>query len=162
MSAPACVVDTRATISLTVDVTWKRISPVPTINTPSRKAVDFPGRIPHRGAPTASRWAARVGEYAQWSTTEEGTMPIRLKRLALMLISCALATPGGAAQAGGYRVVGYATDWIATHARPLDRIDTLIFAFAHVEHGRVVLDGDAATRLRRLLALKRTKPSRSM
>jgi len=86
-------------------------------------------------------------------------MPIRLKRLALMLISCALATPGGAAQAGGYRVVGYATDWIATHARTLDRIDTLIFAFAHVEHGRVVLDGDAATRLRRLLALKRTKPS---
>ncbi|MGN2250415.1 glycoside hydrolase family 18 protein [Frateuria sp. GZRe14] len=86
-------------------------------------------------------------------------MPLRPPRLVLILFAGALAVVAGMAQATRYRVVGYATDWNATQAHTLERIDTLIFAFAHVERGRVVLDGDAAARLRRLLALKRTKPS---
>ncbi|MGN6281851.1 glycoside hydrolase family 18 protein [Frateuria sp.] len=86
-------------------------------------------------------------------------MRLRLSRFVLIVLTCSLAMIAGAAQAARYRVVGYATDWNATQARTLERIDTLIFAFAHVEQGRVVLDGDAAERLRRLLALKRIKPS---
>jgi len=86
-------------------------------------------------------------------------MPGRLPDFVLVLVACALAIAATTAQAARYRVVGYATDWNATQAHTLDRIDTLIFAFAHVEHGRVVLDGDAPARLRRLLALKRIKPS---
>jgi len=86
-------------------------------------------------------------------------MPMRLSKFALVLVACALAIAVGTAQAARYRVVGYATDWNAAQARTLDRIDTLIFAFAHVERDRVVLDGDAPARLQRLLALKRIKPS---
>ncbi|MBP1472787.1 chitinase [Frateuria sp. MAH-13] len=86
-------------------------------------------------------------------------MCLRSSRFVPIVLACALAILAGMAQATGYRVVGYATDWNATQARTLERIDTLIFAFAHVEHGRVVLDGDAPERLRRLLALKRIKPS---
>ena len=86
-------------------------------------------------------------------------MTLRLPRFALILLACMLATAASAMQPARYRVVGYATDWNAIHARTLDRIDTLIFAFAHVERGRAVVDADAATRLRRLLALKRKKPS---
>ena len=86
-------------------------------------------------------------------------MCLRSSRFVPIVLACALAMLAGMAQATGYRVVGYATDWNATQARTLERIDTLIFAFAHVEHGRVVLDGDAPERLRRLLALKRIKPS---
>ncbi|MGN2254888.1 glycoside hydrolase family 18 protein [Frateuria sp. GZRe12] len=86
-------------------------------------------------------------------------MPLRPPRLVLILLAGALAVVAGVAQAARYRVVGYATDWNDTQARTVDRIDTLIFAFAHVERGRVVLDDGAAARLRRLLALKRMKPS---
>jgi chitinase len=86
-------------------------------------------------------------------------MVLRLPRLALILFACTLASAACAASAGRYRVVGYATDWNATNARALERIDTLIFAFARVEQGHVVLKADAAARLGRLLALKRAKPS---
>ena len=86
-------------------------------------------------------------------------MPTRLSKLALILFACALALAADATPETRYRIVGYATDWTPTQARTLGHVDTLIFAFAHVEHGRVVLDGDAAARLQRLLALKRLKPS---
>lgn len=86
-------------------------------------------------------------------------MAPRLPKFALILFACALAVAASTAQAARYRVVGYATDWNATHARTLERIDTLIFAFAHVEKGRVVVAADADARLRRLLALKHAKPS---
>ncbi|SEJ50669.1 glycoside hydrolase family 18 protein [Frateuria terrea] len=75
------------------------------------------------------------------------------------LLACLLAATAAAARAGHYRVVGYASDWNATDARTLDRIDTLIFAFAHLEQGRVVVAAKAEPRLERVLALKRTKPS---
>lgn len=86
-------------------------------------------------------------------------MASRLPKSALILFACALAVAAFAAQAARYRVVGYATDWNARHARTLERIDTLIFAFAHVEKGRVVVADDASARLDHLLALKRAKPS---
>lgn len=89
-------------------------------------------------------------------------MALRMPRLALALIViCLLALLATApmARAETYRVVGYATDWNARHARTLEHIDTLIFAFAHIGQGKVVLDADAAARLDRLLALKRAKPS---
>ena len=82
-----------------------------------------------------------------------------MPKFAAVLFACVLAATTATASAGHYRVVGYATDWNATHARTLDRIDTLIFAFAHVEQDRVVLDADATGRLGRVLALKRSKPS---
>jgi chitinase len=86
-------------------------------------------------------------------------MALRLPRLVFVLFACLVATARASAQTGHYRVVGYATDWNATRAQTLDRIDTLIFAFAHVEHGRVVVGADATERLDRVLALKRTRPS---
>lgn len=86
-------------------------------------------------------------------------MSLRPPRFVPIMLASALAVVEGMAQAAHYRVVGYATDWNPAQARTLERIDTLIFAFAHVERGRVVLDDEAAARLRRLLALKRTKPS---
>jgi chitinase len=86
-------------------------------------------------------------------------MAMRLPRLVFVLFACLVATASASAQTGPYRVVGYATDWNAARAQTLDRIDTLIFAFAHVEHGRVVVGADATERLDRVLALKRTRPS---
>ncbi|HET6805686.1 MAG TPA: glycosyl hydrolase family 18 protein [Frateuria sp.] len=86
-------------------------------------------------------------------------MRLRLPRLASVLFACMVAVGASAATAAGYRVVGYATDWNGADARSLEAIDTLIFAFAHVEQGHVVLDGDATARLRRLLALKRIRPA---
>lgn len=84
---------------------------------------------------------------------------MRLPRLVSVLCACVVATAACAAQAAHYRVVGYATDWNAVHPRTLQRIDTLIFAFARIQQGRVVLPSEAAARLRRVLALKRSKPS---
>ena len=86
-------------------------------------------------------------------------MALRLSAFLLLLFACVPAGAAADAQAGHYRVVGYATDWNATDARTLDRIDTLIFAFAHVEQGRMVLPDSALPRLERVLALKRGKPS---
>lgn len=86
-------------------------------------------------------------------------MALRMPKFAFVLFVCVFAVAAADAQAGRYRVVGYATDWNAAHARTLDRIDTLIFAFAHVENGRVVVPDSALARLERVLALKRSKPS---
>ena len=53
-----------------------------------------------------------------------------------------------------YRVIGYATGWNPAQDKDLHKIDTLIFAFAKISGGRVVLDGAAPQRLRALVALK--------
>ena len=57
-----------------------------------------------------------------------------------------------------YRIIGYDTGRHAIRAADVDKIDVLIFAFASLEHGRVVLDGDASQRLQRLIALKPGHP----
>lgn len=58
-----------------------------------------------------------------------------------------------------YRVIGYATGWNPVQDKDLRKIDTLIFAFAKLEAGRVVLSGEAADRLAPVIALKSRDPS---
>ena len=57
-----------------------------------------------------------------------------------------------------YRVIGYATGWNPLQDKDLGKLDTLIFAFANVQAGRVVLTGDAARKLESLVALKTRDP----
>ena len=57
-----------------------------------------------------------------------------------------------------YRVIGYATGWNPQQDGTSDKINTLIFAFAEIKGGRIVLDEAAAKRLRALIALKRRDP----
>ncbi|WP_235499645.1 glycoside hydrolase family 18 protein [Frateuria sp. Soil773] len=57
-----------------------------------------------------------------------------------------------------YRVIGYATGWNAAQDGQVRQIDTLIFAFARLVDGRVVLDEAGAGKLRRLIALKAVNP----
>lgn len=78
--------------------------------------------------------------------------------LAGVLLACC-ALPAGDAWARGaaparYRVVGYAMGWNPAQDRDLHKIDTLIFAFAKVHDGRVVLPAPAVPKLQRLVALK--------
>jgi chitinase len=84
---------------------------------------------------------------------------MRLSRCAPFLLACAFAVPAFAAAPRYYRVVGYAGDWNVESERVLPLIDTLIFAFAKPVDGQMVLPGDAAARLGRLVALKRSKPA---
>lgn len=58
-----------------------------------------------------------------------------------------------------YQVIGYASDWDLAQTRDLDKIDTLIFAFAKIEQGRVTLTEDAKRRLARLVKLKSGDPA---
>lgn len=64
----------------------------------------------------------------------------------------------GTATAGTYRVVGYVTQWNPIENRNLDKIDTLIFAFAELKDAHVVLDPAATQRLRQIVALKARDP----
>lgn len=64
-----------------------------------------------------------------------------------------------AAEAGApFRVIGYATRWTPAQDRDVGKIDTLIFAFADIRHGRVGLSPDASKRLHAMVALKRRDP----
>ena len=76
----------------------------------------------------------------------------------LMLLAGLGIALAGPAVAGTYRVVGYVTQWNPIEDRNLDKIDTLIFAFAELKHARVELDAAAAQRLRPILALKTQDP----
>jgi chitinase len=60
--------------------------------------------------------------------------------------------------APGYRVVGYVTQWNPVENDQLPMINTLIFAFAEIKHGHVVLAPEAAARLREIVALKAIDP----
>jgi chitinase len=77
---------------------------------------------------------------------------------AVLLLACTCATAFAKDAAPRYRVIGYATGWDAARDQGLDRIDTLIFAFAKVENGRVTLSGEAAKKLQTLIALKKRDP----
>ncbi len=84
---------------------------------------------------------------------------LRLAASALLLVAFPLIPCGGteaAAVSPHGRIIGYATDWDAVQDKDAGKIDTLIFAFAKLSDGRVVLDGEGAERLRRLTILKRT------
>ena len=57
-----------------------------------------------------------------------------------------------------YRIVGYAGGWNPVQTKDVGKIDTLIFAFAQLKNGSVVLDENGAKRLHDLLALKSNHP----
>ena len=57
-----------------------------------------------------------------------------------------------------YDIVGYATGWDPAQTKDAGKIDTLIFAFAHLKDGRVMLDDNGAKGLQTLLALKSENP----
>ena len=75
----------------------------------------------------------------------------------MLLVGLGVALAGPAV-AGTYRVVGYVTRWNPIEDRNLDKIDTLIFAFAELKDARVVLDAAAAQRLGPIVALKAQDP----
>jgi len=70
----------------------------------------------------------------------------------------AAALPASAASSSPYRVIGYVTHWNPAQDKDLDKIDTLIYSFARLKDGRVVLDDAGARRLREITALKATHP----
>ncbi len=57
-----------------------------------------------------------------------------------------------------YRIVGYANGWNPVQTKDVGKIDTLIFAFAQLKNGSVVLDKKGAKSLHGLLALKSINP----
>lgn len=76
----------------------------------------------------------------------------------LMLLVGLCVALAGPAVASTYRVVGYVTQWNPIEDRNLDKIDTLIFAFAELKDARVVLAPAAALHLRPIVALKAHDP----
>jgi chitinase len=74
------------------------------------------------------------------------------------LLAC-IALAGCATPTRGYRVVGYISNTGHTDRIDASRIDTLIYAFAHVDHDMVVLRPDAAASLAQVVALKQANPS---
>ncbi len=74
----------------------------------------------------------------------------------LLLVACTGAWAKDAAPR--FRVIGYAVGWNPAQTADLDKIDTLIFAFAKVRHDRVVLGNEAAEKLDSLIALKKRDP----
>jgi chitinase len=62
------------------------------------------------------------------------------------------------AQAQPYRIVGYVGAHGADDRWDPGKVDTLIFSFAHVADGEVVLDAKAQSRLREVIALKTGRP----
>jgi len=79
----------------------------------------------------------------------------------LLLAACPVLGCGAAAAAGSAqpRIIGYATRWDAARSQDAGKIDTLIFAFANVVDGRVMLDAAGEERLRQLTSLKSTYPA---
>lgn len=76
-----------------------------------------------------------------------------------LFVLFALSGAAIAAEAASpYRIVGYATGWDPAQTKDVGKIDTLIFAFAQLKDGRVVLDEDRAKTLQTLLALKSANP----
>jgi chitinase len=64
----------------------------------------------------------------------------------------------GAAGEPRYQVVAYTTDWDSGEDAQLEKIDTLIFAFARVSGDQAVLSSAAAEKLDRIVALKGAHP----
>ncbi len=90
--------------------------------------------------------------------------PFRFSRPGLLLLALLLplaacaGTPAPQGDVPAPRIVGYDTVGKGESRPDAGKLDVLIFAFAHVRDGRVVLEGDAPARLRQLLALKTAHP----
>ncbi len=85
--------------------------------------------------------------------------PLRPILALLAILSFAASAANASATPPSRRVVGYATGWNPAQDKDLGKIDTLIFAFAAIDHDRVVLRGDAQDRLRQIVALKQQDPA---
>lgn len=81
-----------------------------------------------------------------------------LFRAASLACLIAAAPPVPAAGASPYRIIGYVTRWNPVQDQDLNKIDTLIYAFARIEDGRVVLGNTGAQRLGQITALKASHP----
>jgi len=79
--------------------------------------------------------------------------------LLAVAILCTHAMSAAASTPAHYKVVGYATGWDASEDAQLARIDTLIFAFAHIRGDEAVLAPEAASRLDQLVGLKSMHPA---
>ena len=89
---------------------------------------------------------------------EHAARGVLLALLAVLLTGCAMPPTKAGSHRAHYRVIGY--DTVRDDIRPADieRIDTLIFAFAQLVDGEVVLDPAQTARLRLRTALKATHP----
>lgn len=76
----------------------------------------------------------------------------------LLLAACLLGAAATSTAASTPRIVAYTTGWNTSENAQLDKINTLIFAFAHISNGRVVLDPAAAATLDRITSLKAEHP----
>lgn len=87
---------------------------------------------------------------------------VSLPRIVLVATLLGMLSIGNAwasnAAPAHYRVIGYATGWDPLQDKDLYKLDTLIFAFAEVDAGRVVLSREASKRLQPLIALKAHDP----
>ena len=84
-------------------------------------------------------------------------MPLR-RLLLLPLLAMLACAPLAHAAAAHYRVVAYDTARHPIPAADVDRIDTLIFAFAHLVDGRVTLTPASRALLEQRIALKASHP----
>ena len=92
----------------------------------------------------------------QISITAPAARSLIRRASALLLAACHLIVCGGAIAAAAApqgRIVGYATGWNGAEDK-VAKIDTLIFAFATLADGRVVVDASGEERLHQLTALK--------
>jgi chitinase len=81
--------------------------------------------------------------------------PWRIALAAMLLGAMSIGSAWAAnASPTHYRVIGYTAGWNPAQNKDLHKIDTLIFAFAKVEAGRVALTDAAAGRLTPVVALK--------
>jgi chitinase len=78
--------------------------------------------------------------------------------LATLMLTTQVSATDAAMPPPHYRIVGYAQGWNPLQNKDVGEIDTLIFAFAQLKNGRVVLDDNHAQRLQDLLALKSKNP----
>lgn len=83
-----------------------------------------------------------------------GTKPSRIFAAAVLLAAWPPMSSGTAAAPAYGRIVGYATGWDPAQNKDAGKIDTLIFAFAKLLDGQVVLDTAGEEHLRQLTALK--------
>lgn len=77
----------------------------------------------------------------------------------MLAAGAATAAISAVATAHRFRVIAYVTRWNPAESSDVGKIDTLIFAFAQLKAGRVVLDPTAVRRLHDLVALKAQDPA---
>ena len=85
-------------------------------------------------------------------------LPTLSATFALIVAGMCPVVGNATASPSHYRVVGYATGWSPLQDKDAGKIDTLIFAFAQLQQGRVTLDTASAQRLHQLTSLKAKHP----